>query len=345
MPERSRRASGSRSSARSCGDHDGVEGYTAAEPGWMERIWADGIAALSSTGVLGDPSGATAAGGSGDLRRARRRARRLDRPGVRYPPRALSAPDLPGCCRYVPQWRRRSPSSTQGAGGAVRTGVIGTMVAALAFFDGVVLGAPVALLAASFSTVDRLRGRDDRGDPPRHRLLFLGRAPMGGLVLGKRQPHRQATRSHASEPVDGASGGLDRARLGPLVRACCCSCQPDPRPRHCAVDQWPAGRRAPHSPRIRRLCHPVRRDVDVRRLGAWRNDPQRLELAAADGLTPGAASPNVAAWPRPSSASRERWAQEARTSADSSPTGSVSTTSTRTSSPGRPSEEKSPPRT
>jgi hypothetical protein len=47
----------------------------------------------------------------------------------------------------------RSPSSTQGAGGAVRTGVIGTMVAALAFFDGVVLGAPVALLAASFSPV------------------------------------------------------------------------------------------------------------------------------------------------------------------------------------------------
>ena len=45
------------------GDHDGVEGYTAAEPGWMERIWADGIAALSSTGVLGDPSGATAAAG------------------------------------------------------------------------------------------------------------------------------------------------------------------------------------------------------------------------------------------------------------------------------------------
>jgi creatinine amidohydrolase len=44
-------------------DHDGVEGYTAAEPGWMDRIWADGIAALSPTGVLGDPSGASAAAG------------------------------------------------------------------------------------------------------------------------------------------------------------------------------------------------------------------------------------------------------------------------------------------
>ena len=45
------------------GDHDDVEGYTAAEPGWTERIWADGIAALSSTGVLGDPSDATTAAG------------------------------------------------------------------------------------------------------------------------------------------------------------------------------------------------------------------------------------------------------------------------------------------
>jgi creatinine amidohydrolase len=44
-------------------EHDSVEGYTAAEPGWMERIFADGIAALSPTGVLGDPSGATAAAG------------------------------------------------------------------------------------------------------------------------------------------------------------------------------------------------------------------------------------------------------------------------------------------
>jgi hypothetical protein len=44
-----------------------------------------------------------------------------------------------------------SPTSTQPAGGsAVRTGLIGTIVAALAFFDGVVLGAPVAMLAASF---------------------------------------------------------------------------------------------------------------------------------------------------------------------------------------------------
>jgi creatinine amidohydrolase len=44
-------------------DHDGVEGYTAAEPGWTDRIWAEGIAALSSTGVLGDPAGASAEAG------------------------------------------------------------------------------------------------------------------------------------------------------------------------------------------------------------------------------------------------------------------------------------------
>jgi creatinine amidohydrolase len=45
------------------GEHDGVEGYTAAEPGWTERIWADGIAALTSTGVLGDPAGSSAKAG------------------------------------------------------------------------------------------------------------------------------------------------------------------------------------------------------------------------------------------------------------------------------------------
>lgn len=41
-------------------DFAGVEGYTAAEDGWMDRIWSDGLAALTSTGVLGDPAGATA---------------------------------------------------------------------------------------------------------------------------------------------------------------------------------------------------------------------------------------------------------------------------------------------
>jgi hypothetical protein len=41
------------------------------------------------------------------------------------------------------------PSSSQRVGGAARTGLIGTVVAAFAFFDGVFLGAPIAVLAAS----------------------------------------------------------------------------------------------------------------------------------------------------------------------------------------------------
>jgi creatinine amidohydrolase len=44
-------------------DFAGVEGYTDAEEGWMDRIWSDGLAALSSTGVLGDPAGASAKAG------------------------------------------------------------------------------------------------------------------------------------------------------------------------------------------------------------------------------------------------------------------------------------------
>jgi hypothetical protein len=42
------------------------------------------------------------------------------------------------------------PNSMQRVGRAGRTGVIGTAVGAFAFFDGVFLGAPIALLAASF---------------------------------------------------------------------------------------------------------------------------------------------------------------------------------------------------
>lgn len=39
---------------------DGVRGYTAAEPGWLERIFVDGIRSVSETGVLGDLAGADA---------------------------------------------------------------------------------------------------------------------------------------------------------------------------------------------------------------------------------------------------------------------------------------------
>jgi hypothetical protein len=44
-----------------------------------------------------------------------------------------------------------APTSTRV--GATRTGVVGTVVAAIAFFDGVFIGAPVALLAAAFGSV------------------------------------------------------------------------------------------------------------------------------------------------------------------------------------------------
>jgi creatinine amidohydrolase len=43
---------------------DLLEGYLAAEPGWLERLGADGMKALSSNGVLGRPADATAAAGA-----------------------------------------------------------------------------------------------------------------------------------------------------------------------------------------------------------------------------------------------------------------------------------------
>jgi ABC-type multidrug transport system fused ATPase/permease subunit len=42
------------------------------------------------------------------------------------------------------------PTSTRRVAGAARSGVAGTIVAGVAFFDGVFIGAPIALLAASF---------------------------------------------------------------------------------------------------------------------------------------------------------------------------------------------------
>ena len=39
---------------------DGVVGYTAAEPGWLERLFAEGIRPISESGVLGDVRGARA---------------------------------------------------------------------------------------------------------------------------------------------------------------------------------------------------------------------------------------------------------------------------------------------
>jgi creatinine amidohydrolase len=48
--------------ADAVGDFADVEGYTDAEDGWLERL-ADGVQALSPTGVIGRPAGATAAVG------------------------------------------------------------------------------------------------------------------------------------------------------------------------------------------------------------------------------------------------------------------------------------------
>lgn len=42
---------------------DGVEGYTAAEPGWIERLFVEGIRPISESGVLGNVSGANAEAG------------------------------------------------------------------------------------------------------------------------------------------------------------------------------------------------------------------------------------------------------------------------------------------
>lgn len=45
------------------GPHEEAAGYTEAEDGWLERLFVDGVKAVSVNGVLGDPRGATAEAG------------------------------------------------------------------------------------------------------------------------------------------------------------------------------------------------------------------------------------------------------------------------------------------
>ena len=52
--------------AGAVGDFAAVEGYVAAEDGWLERL-ADGVHTLSPTGVIGRPAGATVAVGAAFL--------------------------------------------------------------------------------------------------------------------------------------------------------------------------------------------------------------------------------------------------------------------------------------
>jgi creatinine amidohydrolase len=43
---------------------DEVDGYTAADPGWLDRVLVDGLHSVSPSGVLGSPAGANAAAGA-----------------------------------------------------------------------------------------------------------------------------------------------------------------------------------------------------------------------------------------------------------------------------------------
>jgi creatinine amidohydrolase len=44
-----------------------VDGYVAAEPGWLQRMTTEGVDALSATGVIGRPAGANATAGEREI--------------------------------------------------------------------------------------------------------------------------------------------------------------------------------------------------------------------------------------------------------------------------------------
>ena len=168
-----------------------------------------------------------------------------------------------------------SRSSTERVGSAARTSVIGTVVGAFAFFDGVFLGAPIALLAASFrpalvyavatvvvillviaccSWVDR------RWDD-----WFSGH----GTRIENRLEAMRASRL-MSHPVAWIQNGSDRwyafaaAVANPILIAALGE-----------VHRRQADRQTANRARGRRLRDPVRRDVDDRRLRAGRHAPRR----------------------------------------------------------------------
>ena len=176
-----------------------------------------------------------------------------------------------------------SRSSTERVGSAARTSVIGTVVGAFAFFDGVFLGAPIALLAASFrpalvyavATVVVILLVD--------RLLHAGSTGAG--TTGSRVTARGSrTRLEAmrasrlmSHPVAWIQNGSDRwyafaaAVANPIL---------DRRARQ--VHRRQADRQTANRARGRRLRAPVRRDVDDRRLRPGRHAPRRVALRRVD---------------------------------------------------------------
>ena len=174
-----------------------------------------------------------------------------------------------------------APTSTDRGAGAARTGVVGTIVgpwrSSTASSSGRHRGA-----RGLVQTARRLCRRDGGG-------IFLVIACCrwvdrrwddwlsgNGSRIGKRLERMRASRLMGIRWVD-------RARLGPLVRTCSRNGQPDPRPHPCPASiGGEPDRRAPHSPRIRRLCRPVRRDLVVRRLRIRRSDPSHLALNVTD---------------------------------------------------------------
>ena len=147
-------------------------------------------------------------------------------------------------CRYLAEMAT-PPDSPQGAVSAARTGVVGAAVVGFAFFDSILLGFPIALLAASFRPSLVYAAVDDRRRSPRDRLLPLDRSTLGGLVFRQRRPDRAAARVDAGEPPACAPRGVAPAWLGPLVRLRRGSGEPDPRRRPGSRHRRRARRRPP----------------------------------------------------------------------------------------------------
>ena len=177
------------------------------------------------------------------------------------------------------------PDSPQGAVSAARTGVVGIAVVGFAFFDGILLGFPIALLAASFrpslvyaaatTAVVLLVIGSCRWIDRHWEDWFSG----NGARIERRLESMRASRLLA-HPVAWLQRGSDRsyafaaAVANPILVAALAR-----------VIGGSAGRRAQSRARGGRLRDPVRRNVVDRGLGARRH-LRRLELRHGRAMRP-----------------------------------------------------------
>ena len=131
------------------------------------------------------------------------------------------------------------------AGGAARTGVVGTAVGIVAFFDGAITGLPTALLAATFSPLAVYVAVTLAVIALITACCTWLERSLDGWVAGNGTRVTKRLDGLGRQPTDAAPDRVGRARVRPLVRARGGRDEPDPGRRVLPPRERGAGRAAP----------------------------------------------------------------------------------------------------